>query len=35
MQLVCNLGDSSSKIPPDFAATMFEANSSAYTRGIK
>ena len=34
MQLVCNLGDSSSKIPPDFAA-MFEANSSAYTRGIK
>lgn len=24
MQLVCNRNHSSSKIPPDFAATMFE-----------
>lgn len=29
MQLVCNLGHSSSKILPDVAATMFEANSSS------
>ena len=35
MQLVCNRNHSSSKIPPDFAATMFEANSSAHSWGIK
>ena len=29
MQLVCSLGHSSSKILPDVAATMFEANSSS------
>lgn len=35
MQLVCNRNHSSSKIPPDFAVTMFEANSSAHSWGIK